>query len=550
MAYAAHHRSFGRPSSDRTVSGELPLGVIDALPRSAGVELCAAEAGVSVGVDLACLSLRFVAAIDRRIEKAVSAMALLEAGAIANAAENRMVGHYWLRAPGLAPNASLEGEICAAVEDINRFASDVRTGRVRGQGGRFKHVVHIGIGGSVVGSQMLCTAVGERNGPLAVHFADSPDPDAIAALLARLQGELGQTLVSVVSKSAVTPTTLHVANAIAAGYARIGLQFAKHAVAITCAGSDLDRRAIEERWLARFPLWEWVGGRTSVTSAVGLLPAALLGAETSTFLRGAAEMDAHTRGTTLEGNPAALLAGTWYCLGEGSGKRAMVVVPYRERLRGIPRYVQQLVMESVGKRSDRSGNEVRQGLTVYGNVGPADQHAYFQQLHEGPDDNFVIFIHADEGPEGCTLDYEVAPGVDLSDYLFASFEGAKEAVRRSGRPCISIALSDMSEATIGALVALFERAVGIYAEMIDVNAYDQPSVDKFVAARYVELQARILKWLWGRPEPCTFDDLLQALGSEVDVDVVRRMVARLARRGYLLIEPSGSMFGVRRAERV
>src|SRR2546430_853846 len=280
-------------------------------------------------------------------------------------------------------------------------------------------------------------------------------------------------------------------------YRRRGLDPARHAVATTVPGTDVDARAEREGWLARFPFWEWVGGRTSVTSAVGLLPLALLGADVDGFLAGAAAMDRLTREPELRRNPAALLAAAWHWLGDGHGTRNMVVLPYRDRLALLPRYVQQLVMESIGKRLDRGGAEVRQGLTVYGNKGTSDQHAYLQQLKDGPDDHFVTFVGALRSRRGGAPDPEpeVEPGVTLGDVLFASILGTREALTERGRDSVTITMRDVDAVSVGALVALFERAVGIYAELIDVNAYDQPGVDKFVASPLLALQRRLLEHL-------------------------------------------------------
>src|SRR5438477_12777714 len=139
-------------------------------------------------------------------------------------------------------------------------------------------------------------------------------------------------------------------------------------------------------------MWDWVGGRTSETSAVGLLPAALQGLDIDGILAGATACDEITRQPDMMRNPAALLALMWYYAGEGRGTRAMVVLPYKDRLELFSRYLQQLVMESLGKWTDRDGNEVGQGIAVYGNKGSTDQHAYVQQLRDGLNNFFVTFI--------------------------------------------------------------------------------------------------------------------------------------------------------------
>ena len=128
----------------------------------------------------------------------------------------------------------------------------------------------------------------------------------------------------------------------------------------------------------RFPMWDWVGGRTSETSSVGLLPAALQGIDIKGLLDGARACDQVTRSKSFEDNPAAQLACMWHYAGEGHGKKDMVILPYKDRLELFSKYLQQLVMESIGKEYDLDENLVNQGIAVYGNKGSTDQHAYIQ----------------------------------------------------------------------------------------------------------------------------------------------------------------------------
>ena len=147
---------------------------------------------------------------------------------------------------------------------------------------------------------------------------------------------------------------------VAEAYREAGLEFSQHAVAITLPGSQLDHTAREQDWLARFPMFDWIGGRTSVLSAVGLVPAALQGLDLDGLLAGAAACDEATRLPNLQHNPAALMALMWYHATGGKGKKDMVVLPYKDRLVLFSRYLQQLVMESLGKRLNLKG-EPRRG---------------------------------------------------------------------------------------------------------------------------------------------------------------------------------------------
>ena len=173
-----------------------------------------------------------------------------------------------------------------------------------------------------------------------------------------------------------TPETRNGMLLVADAYRKAGLDFTRHAVAITMPGSKMDQTAAAERWLDRFPMFDWIGGRTSVLSAVGLLPAALQGLDIDGLLAGAAACDEATRRHDVKTNPAALMALMWYHATGGKGLKDMVVLPYKDRLLLFSRYLQQLVMESLGKQLDLQGRRVDQGLAVYGNKGSTDQHAY------------------------------------------------------------------------------------------------------------------------------------------------------------------------------
>ena len=487
----------------------------------------AAELGVSLDVSRVRFSDEYLARMARPISSAIDAMERLEQGAIANPDENRMVGHYWLRAPELAPAEELRAEVRQAVAAVSAFAGDVHRGLVGGTGGPFKHVIHVGIGGSTVGPQLICDALRTPADPLVVHFLDNSDPDGIDDLIDRLEGDLSRTLVSVVSKCGWTPTPRFVMKELEAIYRRHGLDFSRHAVTTTVEGSDLDRRAVSERWLARFPMWDWVGGRFSVTSAVGLLPAALQGADIMAFLAGAAAMDRLTRHRDPRLNPAALLALMWYWLGNGRGEKDMVILPYRDRLVRLGRYVQQLMMESVGKKFDRSGAEVFQGFTVYGNKGSSDQHSYLQQLRESRCDFFATFIYVHDNRKGPAV--QLLPDVNLGDHLFGSLEGSRNALYERGRDSITLTLPDLSSSSMGALVALFERALGLYAELINMNAYHQPGVDKSVAAPVTNLQALVIAQLRRNPAPQTAQEIASSIGQEDEVETVYKLLERLAR---------------------
>src|SRR4029077_8365008 len=162
-----------------------------------------------------------------------------------------------------------------------------------------------------------------------IDFIDNTDPDGIARTLATLSGRLAETLCLVAPKSGGTPETRNGMLLVAEAYRQAGLEFPKQAVAITMPGSLMDKTATEQAWLSRFPMFDWIGGRTSVLSAVGLLPAALQGLDVDGLLAGAAACDDATRQHDLHRNPAALMALMWHHATGGKGLKDMVVLPYK-----------------------------------------------------------------------------------------------------------------------------------------------------------------------------------------------------------------------------
>ncbi len=459
-----------------------------------------------------------------RMTGALQSMEALERGAIANPDEGRMVGHYWLRAPELAPSEEISGAIRHTRDRIRAFVGDVHRGKLRpAQAERFRHVLVIGIGGSALGPQFVGDALRTSQVELEPHFVDNTDPDGTQRVLQALPIE--STLTVVISKSGGTPETRNGMLEAATVYRQRGLEFGPHAVAVTGEGSQLDRFAIENGFLARFPMWDWVGGRTSELSAVGLLPAALQGIDVESLVDGAARMDRVTRGRELGSNPAALLALAWYHAGDGKGARDMVILPYKDRLALFSRYLQQLVMESLGKERDLDGKSVHQGIAVYGNKGSTDQHAYVQQLRDGLPNFFATFIQVLRDAD--TRGIEVEEGITSGDYLNGFLLGTRRALYENGRPSLTITVADVTPATVGMLIALYERAVGLYATLINVNAYHQPGVEagKQAAAAVLDLQRALLRALSDRGGTCT--ELAELAGSD-DVETAFMILEHLA----------------------
>lgn len=471
----------------------------------------------------------FVQTIQPKFEKAFQDIAVLESGAIVNPDEDRMVGHYWLRDPDLAPTPELKQEIVETLKRIHAFADNVHAGKIHPPDApKFTDILSIGIGGSALGPQFVAEALGALDAPMSIHFIDNTDPAGIDRVLAKLGDRLATTLVIVTTKSGGTPETRNGMVEVKQAYEQKGLNFAQHAVAVTGIGSKFDKLAQAEGWIDIFPMADWVGGRTSEMSAVGLLPAALQGIDIDEMLAGAKEMDAVTRQPTLKGNPAAMLALCWYYVGNGKGEKDMVVLPYKDSLLLFSRYLQQLVMESLGKEKDLDGNTVYQGIAVYGNKGSTDQHAYVQQLREGVPNFFVTFIEVLEDRNGTSIDVE--PGATSGDFLSGFLQGTRQALYENQRDSITVTVPTVTSRTVGALIALYERAVGIYASLVNINAYHQPGVEagKKAAATILDLQQQVVKALQEAGNPLSLSDLAAKINAPDKIESIYIILRHLA----------------------
>jgi len=469
------------------------------------------------------------AALNNLKDKFASAMremAALEAGAIKNPDENRKVTHFTDRAAyRTAP----------LFEEVESFARKIRSGELRGATGkRFDAVVVNGIGGSALGPQLLQFALNgpywnewsaaQRKNGLKIYFLDNTDSSGIRDLVAVMDPE--RTLHLAISKSGGTQETRNNMLVLEAFYRSRNLDFGGFSCAVTMPGSELDRYAGEHRFLKTFPMAESIGGRTSETAIVGHVPAALTGIDFRMFLEGACRMDAWTRNNDYRSNPAAMLAGMWYLAGNGKGDRNMVIVPYSDRLVLLSRYLQQLVMESLGKELDLDGNVVHQGLNVFGNKGGTDAHAFIQQLNDGRDDFFATFIEVLQ--DAAYL--PVADGPSMGDYLHGFLHGLAAALSGKKRPVIIIQIATVSPANLGALIALYERAVAIYAELIHINAFHQPGVQayKLAAKGTLAVREQLFAKLANRPVSGTAAELAAQAGLEDKISDVAGWLDRAA----------------------
>jgi glucose-6-phosphate isomerase len=229
----------------------------------------------------------------------------------------------------------------------------------------------------------------------------------------------------------------------------------------------------------------------------------------------------------------------WYHATGGKGQKDMVVLPYKDRLLLFSRYLQQLVMESLGKRLDLDGKRVEQGISVYGNKGSTDQHAYVQQLRDGVNNFFLTFIRVLE--DGGTP-LEVEPGVTPGDYLHGFLLGTRAALFDNGRESITITVPRVDARSVGALIALFERAVGYYATLVNINAYHQPGVEagKKAAAAVLDLQRKAVAALSASGAPRTAEEVAREVGDPGAAEAVYHLFEHLAANGRArLARPGG-----------
>lgn len=439
----------------------------------------------------------YLSSMSQPMTDALEQMKALEGGSIANPDENRMVGHYWLRNPELAPSNELSQVIRDTLQKVKQVSEQVHSGSLQSPQGPFTDLLIIGIGGSALGPQFVGKALGHpQHDKLKVHFFDNTDPDGIDLTLSEIGIAIKTTLVLVISKSGGTPETRNGMLEAKNAFSTSGLDFSKHTIAVTGEGSKLHQYSQENGWLDFIPMWDWVGGRTSETAAVGLLPAALQGIDIDALLDGASQMDQLTRNPDFRENPAAMLALSWHFLTDGKGAKDMVILPYKDRLELFAKYLQQLIMESLGKEKDLAGNVVHQGIAVYGNKGSTDQHAYVQQLREGVPNFFATFIEVLKHRDGSSISLD-EDGMNSGDYLHGFFLGTRDALYEKDRKSVTLTILEITPAAIGRLIALFERAVGLYAFLVGINAYHQPGVEagKKAASAILSVRKSVIEQL-------------------------------------------------------
>ena len=421
-----------------------------------------------------------------------AARARLFAGAAINGSEGRAVLHMALRAAPGAAYAALGQPVSAEVEATRAamaaFAEGVRGGAVRGATGEtFNAVVHIGIGGSDLGPRLVWEALKPPDPAIDLRFAANVDGAEIAAALHGL--DPARTLVIAVSKTFTTQETLANAGAARAwlaealGEAAVGDHFA--AVSANISGAV----AFGVREDRIFGFRDWVGGRFSLWSAVGLSCAVGLGWPVfEALLEGARAMDAHFLEAPAGRNAPVLLALAHIYNRNALGRGARAVIPYARRMALLPAFLQQLEMESNGKSATLAGEPVSQATAsvVFGEVGTTYQHAFFQLLLQGVDVvtvDFVALARANEGPPGFHARL-MANAVAQAEALMTgrpAAPGADALARQKSypgdRPSSFLLLDRLGPETLGALIALFEHKVFVEGVIWGINSFDQWGVE-------------------------------------------------------------------------
>jgi len=448
----------------------------------------------------------FALARERQVEAQRQAMF---AGAKINTTENRAVLHTALRAPRL-PALELDGQqvsadVHAVLERIQTFTSALRSGAWLGYNGKpIRDIVNIGIGGSDLGPKMVCQALRPyRQANLNLHFVSNVDGDDLDAVLTQIDPQT--TLFVIASKTFTTAETMMNAHSArnwflqnAAGAQVSDLR--KHFVAVSTNVDGVTAFGIDAANM--FPFWDWVGGRYSVWSSIGLSVALAIGFEQfSEFLAGAHAMDQHFQNAPLEQNMPVILAllGVWYR--NFFDYRSVSIAPYHQDLGSFPSYLQQLEMESNGKRVSLDGSPLEEESCpiIWGNVGTNGQHAYFQLLHQGTDITPVDFIatlnasHQLPGHQAALLANCFAQSEALmrgkhADEVQAEMQAKGMSAGQiaallphrtfpGNRPSNTILMEALTPANLGALIALYEHKVFVQGVIWDVNSFDQWGVE-------------------------------------------------------------------------
>ncbi len=422
-----------------------------------------------------------------------------------NQTEDRAVLHTALRAKEndtvLVAGKNIIPEVFEVKKKIKSFSESVISAERRGYSGKaFTDVVNIGIGGSDLGPAMVTEALKFYKNHLKVHFVSNVDGDHVHEILKELDPET--TLFVVVSKTFTTQETLSNATTIKKWFLKSATQgdIAKHFAAVSTNSAKIAEFGIAAENV--FPMWDWVGGRFSLWSAVGLSISLAIGFENyDALLSGAHEMDVHFKDASFEENIPVILAllSVWY--NNFHNAETEVIIPYSQYLSRFSAYLQQGIMESNGKSTDRDGNSVayETGTIIWGEPGTNSQHAFFQLIHQGtkliPADfiGFKKSLHGDtdhhnklmanffaqtealmngKTAEEVRLELETTKLSDREKQLLIPFK-----VFEGNKPTTTILIEQLTPASLGALIALYEHKIFVQGVIWNIFSYDQWGVE-------------------------------------------------------------------------
>lgn len=406
-------------------------------------------------------------------------------GAEINETEQRKVLHTNLR----KPQSLRSKEVADTLKQIKAFTEEVLSGEIKSSTGKtFTDVVNIGIGGSDLGPKLVTEALADYKKHLNTHYISNIDNDSIAQLKNKLNPET--TLIIIVSKSFTTLETISNADIFKDWLIQNNLKTEDHLVAVSSNIPEAMVYGIDESHI--FPMWDYVGGRYSVWSAVGLSTALSIGFENfELFLEGAYEMDRHFINTPFQENIPVVMAllsvwyNNFYCF------ETEAVIPYADKLKMLPAYLQQVIMESNGKNADRLGNPVNYetGTIVWGEVGTNSQHAFFQLFHQGtkiiPTD-FIGFVNPYNPSE--LHDLLMANFFAQTEALMNGKEGSyktdqktdKNAVYKEflgNRPSNTLLIDKLTPKSLGSLLAMYEHKTFVQGFIWNIYSFDQFGVE-------------------------------------------------------------------------
>jgi glucose-6-phosphate isomerase len=406
-----------------------------------------------------------------------------------NSTEDRAALHTVLRLPRDTrfdwEGQELVSQVQLVLDRMEVFSEKIRNGSWRGFSGKpISDVVNIGIGGSDLGPAMCSAALRPyAKSGLTLHFLSNVDGHAISALLDRLNPET--TLFIVSSKSFTTQETMLNAQTARAWFLEHGKE--QH-LPLHFAAVSTNKKAVAEFGIDpdnMFPFWDWVGGRYSIWSAIGLSLVIAIGRENfRSFLAGAYAMDVHFRSAPLEQNMPVILAMIAFWQREFFGSTSQLVAPYHQDLALFPSYLQQLEMESNGKSVTRYGLPVamRTSPVIWGSAGTNGQHAYFQMLHQGTDRIPVDFIVALKPSHGFTHQHKalLANCFAQAEALMHGNPNTQLPPHRAfpgNHPSNMLLMNELTPSTLGALIALYEHKTFVLGALWDINSFDQWGVE-------------------------------------------------------------------------